>query len=110
MRLSDYYKLEIAQEKILDYLLNITHPDGRTKALFFIRFGFSLEAWRLLSECLKEMFYSYDVKYTQVTQFGIKYILEGIINTPDKRNPLIGSIWFVEKNDIIAKLVTAYPL
>jgi len=33
--------LEVGQDKILNYLLSPEHPDGKSKAAFFIGFGFS---------------------------------------------------------------------
>ena len=41
------------QEKITDYLLSGTHPDGRSKVEFFRNFGLRLEEWKVLVEALR---------------------------------------------------------
>jgi tripartite-type tricarboxylate transporter receptor subunit TctC len=38
------------RSKITGYLLSLSHPDDRTKAAFFMRFGFSAERWEELAE------------------------------------------------------------
>lgn len=43
----------VDQTKITDYLLSRSHPDGRTKAEFFMRFGFAIEKWQELAEALR---------------------------------------------------------
>ena len=44
--------VEIAKEKITDYLLNPLHPDGAGKAIFFLAQGFRPEAWQVLADAL----------------------------------------------------------
>jgi len=110
MKLPDFFELHIEKEKITEYLLNIRHPDGMSKANFFMNFGFTKENWKLFSVNLIKMCYIYEIQDQENTNYGTKFIFEGKINTPDGRNPEIKTIWFVPKNDNIAKLVTAYPL
>ena len=43
------------------------------------------------------------------TPFGIKMLLEGLLETPKRGNVLIRSVWFNELNSELVKLVTAYP-
>lgn len=43
----------VDQTKIVDYLLSPTHPDGRSKAEFFTRFGFKATEWQVLAEALR---------------------------------------------------------
>lgn len=42
----------VEEKKITDYLLNDTHPQGRSKARFFRSFGFVLERGEELSAAL----------------------------------------------------------
>ena len=44
------------------------------------------------------------------TGFGVKYKLSCEIQTPDKRNPCIITIWIVEAGMKAPKLITAYPI
>lgn len=43
----------VDQTKIMDYLLSPTHPDGRSKAEFFTRFGFKATEWQVLADALR---------------------------------------------------------
>ena len=36
----------VERQKLLGYLLSMTHPDGRTKAELFVRFGFTADNWK----------------------------------------------------------------
>ena len=42
----------VDRDKILGYLLCASHPDGRTKAAFFARFGFTRQQWPTLARSL----------------------------------------------------------
>ena len=44
MKLPNYESAIIAERQITEYLLSFSHRDGRSKAQFFSRFGFSAEA------------------------------------------------------------------
>ncbi len=100
----------VSNEKTQKYLLDVSHQAGKFKAYFFISFGFSLNKHLLLQNALKEHCKINNIVGKIKTDFGEKYIIEGIINSPDKRNPLIRSIWIIEKNTQNPILVTAYPL
>ncbi|MEH1978998.1 MAG: DUF6883 domain-containing protein [Nostoc sp.] len=42
--------------------------------------------------------------------FGTRYAVEGTLLSPDGRNPVICSAWFIETGETIPKFVTSYPL
>ena len=46
-------KALVEREKITEYLLSTTNPSGRSKAFFFLRFGFSVDSWDVFAEALK---------------------------------------------------------
>jgi hypothetical protein len=52
VKLPSYAQAVIASSKILKYLLDENHPRGKDKAIFFMRFGFSKEAWEQLADAL----------------------------------------------------------
>lgn len=41
--------------------------------------------------------------------FGIKYIIDGNLKFPNGRNAEVTTVWFIENETEIPKLVTAYP-
>lgn len=51
-----------------------------------------------------------DVTRIETSPFGTRYVIEGIINAPDGRQPYIRTIWFVAENENTPRFVTVYPL
>jgi hypothetical protein len=95
------------EEKIVDYLLSLTHQDGRGKAIFFMNFGFHPDRWQDLAEALKRHARETDVLEEVVTPYGRKYILLGTMAAPDGRTPLVRSVWMAAPGQD-PRLVTAY--
>ncbi len=96
MKLPNDDKASVPQAKITEYLLSLTHEDGRSKAQFFIRFGFSAAKWQMLAITLQKHAQQHSVTRVENSPFGKRYIIEGVINAPDGRTPFIRTIWFIE--------------
>ena len=109
MKLPNREKAVVRRSKIVNYLLSATHQDGQGKANFFIRFGFSTEAWQILAEALRQHT-EYEVVKIEDSPYGIRYVIEGELQTPDGRSPQVRSIWFIETEKNQPSFVTAYPL
>jgi hypothetical protein len=90
--------------------LSPTHPDGRSKEKFFTAFGFTVNECETLATALLNHVANNDVTKLEDSPFGTRYVVEGILLSPDNRNPLLRSVWFLETGDNIPKFVTAYPL
>jgi hypothetical protein len=46
---------------------------------------------------------------TVASPHGKKYIVDGQIETPIGKTPIVRTIWIVDTGESIARLVTAYP-
>lgn len=99
----------VAEAKVVDYLLNPEHPQGKSKAQYFARFGFSREDYVVLLEALLSHPDDNDVVRVQDNDFGAKSTVQCQVKTPDGRDPCILSVWFLERGSGIQRLVTAYP-
>jgi hypothetical protein len=110
MQLPNLDQAFVPEAKITEYLLDIEHEDGRGKALFFIHFGFSETEWETLAQALLDHAYAHQVAKQEVTPFGMRYIIEGALQTPIQRTPLVRVVWFIPEDEIAPRLVTAYPL
>lgn len=110
VKLPNIEQATVPEAKIREYLLSETHPDGREKAAFFKRFGFSLAEWEMLAQALLRHATESEVMRANRSWHGIKYIVEGRLVTPDERNPVVRSVWIIEEGGIGARLVTAYPV
>lgn len=100
----------IPETKLTRYLLDLTSKEGKTKARFFIAFGFTRDAWEVFATALKQHALAHEVASTRETPFGIHYNVEGELQTPDARNPQVRSVWKIERGETVPALVTAYPL
>ena len=105
----------VEETKVTGYLLSPDHPDGHSKADFFTRFGFRLEAWEVLAEALQRHARSHSVAKTASSLWGTRYSVEGALDCPDGRRPQLRTVWIVENLEAtveksIPRLITAYPI
>ena len=100
----------VPQEKITDYLLSDSHPQGRAKAEFFRGFGFTVAEWPVLAEALLNHVREHGIIREEPSPFGVRYIAEGPLAGADGRRPNLRSVWFLDHNSTSPRLVTAYPL
>ena len=70
MRLSSAIILQIEQRKLLNYLLDLQHPDGKSKAEFFFENGITAENWETLEILLKHQARIEEIKKEEQTPFG----------------------------------------
>ena len=100
----------INREKIIEYLLSESHPDGRAKAAFFTKYGFTAEQWGVLAESLRKYGIDNPVVKTVESEYGVRYCVDGPVETPGGDRPAIRTVWIVEKGLTEPRLVTAYPI
>ncbi|MBP8972301.1 MAG: hypothetical protein KBH93_00385 [Anaerolineae bacterium] len=100
----------VPEEKLTTYLLDETHQEGRGKALFFQRFGFSVAQWEVLAQALLAHAHEHQVVKTEGTKFGTRYVVEGALATPVGRRPAVRVVWFIRSGESAPRLVTAYPV
>lgn len=110
MKLSNCANATVPQDKITGYLLSATHRDGRHKAAFFTSFGFTAEHWQELAAALLRHAADHEVAREEDSPFGKRYVIEGTMEAPDGRTPLLRSVWFIETDAEVPRFVAAYPL
>lgn len=110
MKLPNHEQATVPEAKIVRYLLDLTHPVGRSKARFFLSFGFTQENWQEMAAALKAHAATHEVASTEESDDGTRYVVEGEMSTPDKRNPGVRAVWYIEKEQEIPRFITAYPL
>ena len=109
MKLPYAAKARVERKKITEYLLSFSHPDGRSKAEFFSRFGFHVEDWRILASALKKHGRENLVSGSAESPYGTRYNIDGLLVTPDKRNPQVRTVWILPKGSRTPRLITAHP-
>ena len=109
MKLPNAAHARVDRKKIIEYLLCATHPDGKSKAEFFGRFGFRVQEWKILAGSLLEHARSHSVVNAVDSTFGTRYTIDGPLDAPDGRKPRVRSVWIVEKGSTTPRLITAHP-
>ncbi len=111
MKLPFLDNLFVPEAKITQYLLHLGSENGKSKARFFLAFGFTIETWQTMEAALKQHARTYTVAdIVPRPPFGTNYVIEGALITPDGRNPSVRVIWAIDVNGNVPRLVSAYPL
>jgi hypothetical protein len=110
MNLPNAERAVIEPQKITAYLLNLKHPDGGSKAAFFLRFGFDASQPAAMMLALLAHARAYKVARLQKSKLGTSYVIEGPLQTPDGREPNVRTVWLIETDETAPRLLTAIPL
>jgi hypothetical protein len=98
----------VKPEKIRDYLLDQTHPVGRSKAQFFATLGYSKWHWPELAQTFKELALE-DAALGQTSPHGQKYEIHATLSGPSHRFAEVVVVWIVLHEEDFPRFVTAYP-
>lgn len=110
MHLPNASRARVERSKVVDDLLNEDHPDGDSKALFFRQFGVHSDRWEQFAEALGNHAMQREVREKAESEYGTRYVIEGPLHPPDGRNPVVRTVWIVDSDASIPRLVTAYPI
>jgi hypothetical protein len=99
----------IPSEKLRDYILSPTHPDGRGKATFLGRLGYNQADWRRLEADLRRQILTREAKPAAQSAWGLKYEILGPLTGPNGTTAWVRSIWIVPAVGTLPRLVTLIP-
>jgi hypothetical protein len=109
LKLPNAHLALVERVKIVEYLLNASHPDNGGKAPFFIALRFERDDWEIFAPALLQLALVSTVSQNMETIHGKKYIIDGTIETPSSKSPIVRTVWIVERGEDAPRLVTAYP-
>ncbi len=109
MKLPHADEVRVDPDKVKGYLLNLAHPEGAGKATFFQSVGFTVQEWARLADALQQLARNTPITHTKASPYGHKYILDGRLATPSRRDVQVRTIWIVEPGRPIPRFITAYP-
>jgi len=110
MKFPNFNLAIVPERKITHYLLNPAHPAGGSKAVFFLRFGFSLRHWETFARMLVQHGLENDCMEQEEMPYGTRYVVDGILTAPDGTRLNIRSVWFIDTGAMHPRFVTAHPL
>lgn len=109
MKLPNADDAVIAQDKVRDYLLNVSHRRGGSKARLLISLGYKLDDWHRLAADVRQYHLSADVAIVRETEYGVRYEISAPILTPAGKTRPFRSIWQIDTGSTQARLITMYP-
>ena len=98
----------IPDEKIRGYLLDTAHPDGATKAEWFISLGYKVDQPGRLAEDLLRVVRTSENWISAQSRFGLRYAVRGRLEAPGGKSAAVITVWFVEQESSTPRFVTAY--
>lgn len=110
MELPDREKAYIPLSKLKDYLLSETHSVGKSKAKLLRSLGFNEMNIDILKQGLIAIAHLGDIKEAVSSPHGVKYIIDGLLKTPDGGSVRMRTVWIIDKVKDRPRFVTAYPL
>jgi hypothetical protein len=99
----------IEQSKITNYLLNVEHKNGKSKARLLFRYGYSVDNWQQLEADIRRFHLSEDVSLIKETPYGIRYEISANLLTPINRLLLVRTVWQIDKGTDFPRLITLVP-
>jgi hypothetical protein len=99
----------ISREKLADYLLDPSHPDGGSKADLLISFGYVRSAWQILEDDIRRMHLEEEVVATKQTSWGTRYEIVAPLVGPNGDGVLFRSVWQIDLGTDRPRLITMYP-
>jgi hypothetical protein len=110
MPLPNAHEAIVPRHKLENYLLDLAHPIGGSKARFLLSFGFQREAWNVLADAFRRHAQENPVANSIGDADGVTYLVEGLLETLSGRKPRVRTIWLIETGQVAPRFITAYPL
>ena len=102
-------KAVIAPEKLRDYLLNLGHRRGGTKARILQLCGYHADDWQILESDLRTQHLTLDSIDTKDSPYGRRYEIRAPIKTPSGRVMVFESVWQIDLGLDLPRFITMYP-
>lgn len=99
----------IAPEKLRDYVLNLAHSDGESKARFLGEIGYDQTNWQILEKDLREQHLTIAATPGKKSIYGMKFEIVAPLVGPNGEKRWIRSIWMIRKGENVARFVTLIP-
>ena len=95
-------------KKVRDYFLAPRKRNDKSKWL--ARAGYIQQEWYLLEQDLRDYILPLEADFKENTDYGEIYTIDGPLKGPNGKILNVRTVWMVEKETKVTKLITMYPL
>ena len=110
MKLPNGENAYVPLAKLTSYLLSDSHPVGRHKAQIFKNLGYDINNPAELELGLLSIVEQWDVVETITSEYGTKYIVDGVLATRVASELSVRTDWNTDVGETRPRFVTAYPV
>lgn len=108
MKLPNAHVARIDPSKLCDYVLNVEHKRGGSKAQLLALFGYTPINWQDLEVEIRRHL-GEDVNVFRKSDYGDRYEVRMQIDTPVGRPLFIRTIWQIDVGTAYPRLITLFP-
>ena len=109
MELPNRHLAYVPEAKITRYLLDVNHPDAWGKAREFRNRGYNEGNIDTMARDLISVAQSELVSSVRPNDYGLNYVIYGVIQPPIGGPLLVRTVWFIPHSGGAPSLATAHP-
>jgi hypothetical protein len=109
MKLPNAENAIIADDKLVNYLLNVDHPKGGSKARLLVSMGYEADDWPRLEADIRAQHFPVDVESMTGSDYGTRYEIVAPLTGPFGRTIVFRSVWQIDVGSNRPRLITMYP-
>ena len=109
MKLPNAENAIVAEDKLVEYLLDIGHRRGGGKAKLLHSLGYEAQHWRLLAEDILREHLPAEVVEQRDSIWGRRFEIVAPLTGPTGDTVLFRSIWQIDLGTDHPRLITMYP-
>jgi hypothetical protein len=109
VKLPNRENARIESAKLTDYLLNINHRRGGSKARLLLASGYTVENWQQLEADIRQYHLNFDVEVIRETAYGVRYEISTALQTPIGRALLVRTVWQIDSGQNFPRFITLVP-
>jgi hypothetical protein len=109
MKLPNATNAIIAEDKLADYLLNVRHRRGGSKAKLLCSLGYEVRNCLRLADDVRQQHLTADIVEDRKTPWGRRYEIVAPLTGPSGDTIMFRSIWQIDLGSDRPRLITMYP-
>ncbi len=109
MKLPNAENAIIEEVKLVEYLLNLNHRRGASKAKLLASIGYVATGWQRLADDLRQQHVAAELVEQRETVWGKRYDIVAPLTGPTGDTLMFHSVWQIDIGSDQPRLITMYP-